>query len=81
MSRENWLPVEVKELYKGYHVAVFRNEKGEESLFEIQVAHSNKEFIDGYWDYMDINCWDRYSGDRPGCKHTCPIYNMPLKKD
>jgi len=44
MSRENWLPVEVKELYKGYHVAVFRNEKGEESLFEIQVAHSNKEF-------------------------------------
>ena len=33
MSEENWLPVEVKELYKGYHVAVFRNERGKRVYF------------------------------------------------
>lgn len=70
-KKNSWLPVEVKELYKGYFVAVFRDNRDEEAILEL---YRNNIYLSAE------ECWVECSGDWPGCKPTCPIYNIPLTK-
>lgn len=76
MSEELWLPVEVQEYYAGFFVAIYRNNRGEEFVDDGVLSGLRGDYAEDY----PCECWQKSSGDRPGCKQSCPIYNVPRHK-
>ena len=67
MPEHEWYPAEVDRESYGDYQCTYRNERGEEHV------HT----IDSFGSYGDprVFCWRGCSGDWPGCKRDCPLWN------
>ena len=72
MSEHEWRPIAAESCGCGSIQATYRNELEEEYI------HSAD-----YWHGMNPRevCWSGCAGDWPGCKPSCPLFNLPLERD
>ena len=68
MAEHEWFPADVDREGYGDYQCTYHNELGEEYIY----------IIDGFGNYGDPRafCWRGCSGDWPGCKRDCPIWNV-----
>lgn len=74
MAETFWKPVKAED--DGFAIQItYKNEHGEE---HIHVAESWGIDIDS--SIMHTLCWNRCSGDWPGCRNKCPLFTGPVAK-
>ena len=68
MAEHTWYPAEVERDCYGDYQCAYRNELGEEFVYIISEFSGNGG--------PHGTCWHSCSGDWPGCKADCPLWNI-----